>query len=166
MAKLHSSAARARILWPKRPKTINTTPSNNRNSEHESGSAMIEFIFLVTLLLVPLIYLVIAAGALQSATYAAVGAADHGAKVFVSAESEGQASARVADAVHRAAANMGIDGARTSFSYSCSGTCLSPGSTVTVRVSIDTVLPLLPADWSPRTGSVKSSATHRVDRYG
>ena len=127
---------------------------------------MIEFIFLVTLLLVPLIYLVIAAGALQSATYAAVGAADHGAKVFVSAESEGQASARVADAVHRAAANMGIDGARTSFSYSCSGTCLSPGSTVTVRVSIDTVLPLLPADWSPRTGRVKSSATHRIDRYG
>lgn len=166
MAKLHSSAARAGILGLIRTRSINTTPNNNRNSEPESGSAMIEFIFLVTLLLVPLIYLVIAAGALQSATYAAVGAADHGAKVFVSAESEGQASARVADAVHRAAANMGIDGARTSFSYSCSGTCLSPGSTVTVRVSIDTVLPLLPADWSPRTGRVKSSATHRIDRYG
>ena len=151
---------------PQRTRASHVTPSEESWREQETGSAMIEFIFLVTLLLVPLIYLVIAAGALQSATYAAVGAADHGAKVFVSAASEGQANARVADAVQRAAANMGIDGVRTSFSYSCSGPCLSPGSTVTVRVSIDTVLPLLPAAWSPRTGSVKSSATHRVDRYG
>lgn len=157
-------------MWPadspKRPVPSKAILAKESARAQESGSAMIEFIFLVTMLLVPLIYLVIAAGALQSATYAAVGAADHGAKVFVSAESEGQANARVADAVHRAAANMGIDGARTSFSYSCSGPCLSPGSTVTVRVSIDTVLPLLPSSWSPRTGSVKSSATHRVDRYG
>lgn len=140
--------------------------SSNRELGDETGSAIIEFIFLVTLLLVPLIYLVIAAGALQSATYAVVGAADHGAKVFVTASSEAEASARVSDAVRRAAANMGIDGARTTFSYNCSGRCLSPGSTVTVHVSIDTVLPLLPAQWTPRTGSVKSSATHRVDRYG
>ncbi|PQZ88584.1 hypothetical protein CQ018_16455 [Arthrobacter sp. MYb227] len=127
---------------------------------------MVEFIFLVTLLLVPLIYLVIAAGALQSATYAAVGAADHGAKVFVSAASEAEANARVSDAVRRAAANMGIEGTRVSYGYSCTGSCLAPGSTVTVQVTVDTVLPLLPAAWTPRTGSVKSSATHRVDRYG
>lgn len=132
----------------------------------EEGSAIIEFIFLVVLLLVPLVYLVIGAAALQSAAYAAVGAADHGAKVFVTAESEGQAGARVADAVRRAASNMGIDGSRATFSYSCNGACLSPGSTVTVRVSIDTVLPLLPQDWAVRTGVVSSSTTHRVDRYG
>lgn len=132
----------------------------------EAGSAIIEFIFLVVLLLVPLIYLVIGAAALQSATYAAVGAADHGAKVFVTAESEAQAGARVADAVRRAASNMGIDGSRATFSYSCNGACLSPGSTVTVNVSIDTVLPLMPREWAVRTGVISSSTTHRVDRYG
>ena len=142
--------------------TGDSDPAGNR----EAGSAVIEFIFLVVLLMVPLVYLVIGAAQLQSATYAAVGAADHGAKVFVTAESEAQAGDRVADAVNRAAANMGIDRGRANFSYSCNGACLSPGSTVTVRVSIDTVLPLLPRGWSWRTGEISSSTTHRVDRYG
>lgn len=127
---------------------------------------MIEFIFLVVLLMVPMLYLVMGAAQLQTATYAAVGAADHGAKVFVTAESEAQAGDRVADAVNRAAANMGIDRSRVDFSYGCNAACLSPGSTVTVRVSIDTVLPLLPQEWNWRTGEISSSTTHRVDRYG
>ncbi len=84
---------------------IRSAPAGDR----EAGSAVIEFIFLVVLLMVPLVYLVIGAAQLQSATYAAVGAADHGAKVFVTADSEAQAGDRVADAVNRAAANMGID---------------------------------------------------------
>ncbi|MBV1780436.1 hypothetical protein KRR55_15065 [Paeniglutamicibacter sp. ABSL32-1] len=132
----------------------------------QSGSSIIEFIFLVVLLLVPLVYLVVGAAQVQAASYAAVGAADHAAKVFVTAQSEGQGRARAADAVQRAAANMQIGPGRTNFSYSCQGTCLSAGSTVTVRVSIETVLPLLPQGWSWRTGNVGSNATQRVDRYG
>ena len=140
--------------------------SGIQDAGDEAGSAVIEFVFLVVLLLVPLVYLVVGAAQVQSATYAAMGAADHGAKVFVTADSEAQAGNRVADAVGRAAANMGIDRGRANFSYSCSGECLSPGSTVTVRVSIDTVLPLLPQGWNWRTGAISSSTTHRVDRYG
>lgn len=132
----------------------------------QAGSSIIEFIFLVVLLLVPLVYLVVGASQVQAASYAAVGAADHAAKVFVTAETEGQGQTRAADAVRRASANMEIRSDRTHFSYSCRGSCLSPGSTVTVKVSIDTVLPLLPEGWSWRTGNVGSTATQRVDRYG
>ena len=134
--------------------------------EGQAGSSIIEFIFLVVLLLVPLVYLVVGAAQVQAASYAAVGAADHAAKVFVTAASEGQGRARAADAVQRAAANMQIGPGRTNFSYSCQGTCLSPGSTVTIRVSVETVLPLLPEGWNWRTGKVGSNATQRVDRYG
>lgn len=134
--------------------------------EAQAGSSIIEFIFLVVLLLVPLVYLVVGAAQVQAASYAAVGAADHAAKVFVTAQSEGQGRARAADAVQRAAANMEIGPGRTNFSYSCQGACLSPGSTVTIRVSVETILPLLPEGWSWRTGSVGSNATQRVDRYG
>lgn len=132
----------------------------------QDGSSIIEFIFLVVLLLVPLVYLVVGAAHVQAASYAAVGAADHAAKVFVTAQTEGQGRARAADAVQRAAANMEVGPGRTHFTYSCRGTCLSAGSTVTVHVSIETVLPLLPEGWSWRTGSVQSDATQRVDRYG
>lgn len=132
----------------------------------QSGSSIIEFIFLVVLLLVPLVYLVVGAAQVQAASYAAVGAADHAAKVFVTAQSEGQGRARAADAVQRAAANMEIGPGRTNFSYTCQGTCLSPGSTVTINVSVETVLPMLPDGWNWRTGNVGSKATQRVDRYG
>jgi Flp pilus assembly protein TadG len=144
-----------------------SSPQDQRETnETQSGSSIIEFIFLVVLLLVPLVYLVVGASQVQAASYAAVGAADHAAKVFVTAQSEGQGRARAADAVQRAAANLGIGSGRTNFSYSCQGTCLSPGSTVTIQVSVETVLPLLPQGWSWRTGSVGSNATQRVDRYG
>ncbi|RAX50931.1 hypothetical protein DQ353_00605 [Arthrobacter sp. AQ5-05] len=132
----------------------------------QAGSSIIEFIFLVVLLLVPLVYLVVGAAHVQAASYAAVGAADHAAKVFVTAQTESQGRARAADAVQRAAANMEIGPGRTHFTYSCRGTCLSAGSTVTVHVSIKTVLPLLPEGWGWSTGSVGSDATQRVDRYG
>ena len=138
----------------------------NRGTGTQAGSSIIEFIFLVVLLLLPMVYLVVGASQVQAASYAAVGAADHAAKVFITAQNEGAGSARAADAVQRAAANMKIGPGRTHFSYSCRGGCLSPGSTVTVHVTVDTVLPVLPGGWTWRTGSVGSSASQRVDRYG
>lgn len=139
---------------------------NSRTEERQEGSSIIEFIFLVVLLLVPLVYLVVGAASIQAASYAAVGAADHAAKVFVTAEDGAQAQARASDAVRRAAANMEIGADRTNFSYSCNGVCLSPGSTVTIQVTIEINLPLLPEGWGWRSGNVSSSATQRVDLYG
>lgn len=132
----------------------------------EGGSAMIEFIFLVLLLMVPMVYLVVASSQLQAASYAAVGAADHAAKVYVAASSPAEGSAAAHDAVAVALGNMGISMSRAQLEYSCSDTCLSPGSTVTVSVRITTVLPFLPDGIVLNTGSVGASATHRIDKFG
>lgn len=132
----------------------------------ESGSAMIEFVFLVLLLLVPLVYLVVASSQLQAASYAAVGAADHAAKVFVSASNPTAGKAAAQDAIAVALGNMGIAASRAEVDYFCSATCLSPGSTVTVSVRIATVLPFLPDGVALNTGYVGATATHRIDRFG
>lgn len=132
----------------------------------ESGSAMIEFVFLVLLLMVPLVYLVVASSQLQAASYAAVGAADHAAKVFVAAPNPAAGRAAAHDAVTVALGNMGIAASRADIDYSCSAACLSPGSTVTVSVRISTVLPFLPDGIALNTGHVGATATHRIDRFG
>jgi hypothetical protein len=132
----------------------------------EAGSAIIEFVFLGVLLLVPLVYLVVTASQLQAGSYAAVGAADHAAKVFVTATNEGDARARASDAVAVAVGNMGLDPGTANMRYACSETCLAPGSTVTVHVDVPIALPLLPPGVDARVGTATSSATHRVDRFG
>ncbi len=171
-ARRRTAPREAGVAWRRCPRNVRLRAAANLAATRsvargtQSGSSIIEFIFLVVLLLVPLVYLVVGAAHVQAASYASVGAADHAAKVFVTATTEGQGRARAADAVQRAAANMDIGSGRTHFTYSCRGTCLSAGSTVTIHVSIETVLPLLPEGWSWSTGSVGSDATQRVDRYG
>ena len=55
-----------------------------------------EFIFASTVLLIPMVYLILAAGQLQGGSYAVVGAADHAAKVFAIAQTPAQAEIRCA----------------------------------------------------------------------
>lgn len=132
----------------------------------ERGSAIVEFVFLGVLLLIPIVYFVITASQLQAASYAAVGAADHAAKVFVGAATESEGAAKANDAAGRAVANMGIDGGAASLNYSCSGPCLQSGTTVTVSVKVELALPFLPPGLDARVGSASSTSTHRVDRFG
>lgn len=137
-----------------------------RATAAERGSAVVEFVFLGVILLVPLVYLIITASQLQAASYAAVGAADHAAKVFVAAGSESEGAAMANDAVARAVANMGLDAGAGTLRYTCSGPCLDPGTTVTASVTVKVSLPFLPHGLDASVGSASSTATHRVDRFG
>ncbi|WP_159611659.1 TadE/TadG family type IV pilus assembly protein [Glutamicibacter sp. JC586] len=130
----------------------------------DSGSAIVEFIFAATVLLIPMIYLILAASQLQAGSYAVVGAADQAAKVFAAADTPAQAQADAREAANRAMNNFGYSSARTSIS--CDSTCLSPGSVVTVRVELDVPLPLVSDFLDASVFSVDSSASQRVDRFG
>ncbi|MET1035182.1 MAG: hypothetical protein ABWX68_08115 [Arthrobacter sp.] len=134
--------------------------------ERERGSAVVEFVFLGVVLLIPVVYLIITASQMQAASYAAVGAADHAAKVFATARTEGSGAAGARDAVDRAVGNMGLGAGSATMEYRCSGPCLDPGTTVTVRVSIAVGLPLLPPGMEAGVGTASSEATSRVDRFG
>ena len=68
----------------------------------ERGSAIVEFIFAATILLIPMIYLVLAAAALEGGSYAVVSAADQAAKVFAVSENPAQARSNAQAAADRA----------------------------------------------------------------
>jgi len=135
-----------------------------KTSQDESGSAIVEFIFAATVLLIPMVYLILAASHLQAGSYAVVGAADQAAKVFALADTPIQAQADAKETVRRAMNNFGYSNAKTSIS--CNSECLSPGSVVTVTVELDVPLPFVSEMFDVSAFSVDSAASQRVDQFG
>lgn len=135
---------------------------------HERGSAVVEFVFLGILLLVPLIYLIVAAGQVQGAAYAVVGAADHAAKVYAAAGPDGSPEAQARAAAELALSDFGFDGPELEMVVSCSAACHAPGSTVTVTVAFDVPLPAAASIPGLDMAPVRVDATsmQRVERFG
>lgn len=139
-----------------------------KTADSETGSAMVEFIFLGLLLLVPVIYLIVTAGQVQGAAFAAAGAAESAAKVYVAAGDPVTGEQQAQLAAELAFTDFGFETAGVLLDISCSAECLAPGSTATALVSFDVPLPLgfgLPgADFAPVT--VDAASTQIVERYG
>ncbi|WAP52760.1 hypothetical protein OL239_06105 [Arthrobacter sp. ATA002] len=134
----------------------------------EDGSAVVEFIFLGLLLLVPVIYLIVMAGQVQGAAFAATGAAESAAKVYAAAGDPVAGEQQARTAAELAFADFGFEPAGLLLDISCSAQCLAPGTTVTALVSFDVPLPLgsgLPGPgFAPVT--VDAVSTQIVERYG
>ncbi|WP_369799760.1 pilus assembly protein [Cellulosimicrobium sp. I38E] len=112
----------------------------------EQGSAVVEFLGVALVLLVPVVYLVLTAGRLQAATFAVEGASREAARAFVTAPS-GDDGARLAEAAVRLALDdQGFRPGGDVLTISCSATpCLEPGAEVVARVKFDVPLPLVPS---------------------
>ncbi|MHA7209610.1 hypothetical protein [Arthrobacter sp. MDT1-65] len=139
-----------------------------RPGRDERGSAVVEFVFLGVLLLVPVVYLVLTVGRLQGESFAVVGAADQAAKVFVDAPTPQDADTRAREAVRIALADFGFTEEQADVDIACSAACLAPGSTVTVVVRLDVPLPLMPAvaGTHPSAVTVDAAATQIIERFG
>ncbi|MCC3290496.1 hypothetical protein [Arthrobacter sp. zg-Y1110] len=136
-----------------------------RQAPDEAGSAVVEFIFLGLLLLVPVVYLVITVGRIQAASFAVVGAADAAAKVYAAAPDAVVGEQQAADAAELALSDFGLQTDGMLMDISCSETCLAPGSTVSVSIRFAVPLPGLPwTDGSPVV--VDSESTQVVERNG
>lgn len=129
-----------------------------------NGSAIIEFIFAATVLIIPMIYLVLAAAALEAGSYAVVSAADQAAKVYAVSETPAQGQSNVRNVVHRAMSNFGFSEAQSNIV--CEPKCLEPGSIVTVTVSLAVPLPFISDYFDASVFTVDSTAAQRVDRFG
>jgi hypothetical protein len=117
-----------------------------RRAGGDAGSAVVEFVSLSLLLLLPLVYLVLCLGRVQAASYAVDGAARQAARAYVTASQEQDAERRAAVAVRLGLLDQGfdVDPARA-LTVTCPGVqCLRPGERVSVRVRIDVVLPGVP----------------------
>jgi hypothetical protein len=112
----------------------------------DAGSAVVEFIMLGVLLLVPVVYLVLTLGRIQAAAFATDGAAREASRAFVTADDEESGRARALAAVRLGLLDQGFDAdPGRSVSVTCRQVpCLSPQARVDVAVQVDVVLPGVP----------------------
>lgn len=113
----------------------------------DTGSAVVEFVTLGVLLLIPLVYLVLTLGRIQAASFAVDGAARAAARAFTAAPDEATGRARALAAVRLGLRDQGFDvDPATAMRLVCaSSPCLTPQARVDVRVTVDVVLPGVPS---------------------
>lgn len=132
----------------------------------EQGSAVVEFVFLTIVVLIPLIYLVLTVGRIQAGTYAVTQAAREAGRAFVTAEDPGLAPARAQAAADIAFADFGFTGR---LGLDCDGSpCLRPEGRITTRAEVSVPLPLVP-DFAravvPLELPVSATSVATVDRF-
>lgn len=135
----------------------------------DDGSAVVEFVVLGVLLLVPVVYLVLCVARLQAAAFAAEGAAREAARVVAA---PGPASAGRADAegvVALALADQGFDASDGRLDVRCSADpCSAPEALVQTTVTVEVVLPGVPAVLAgvvPARVPVVATGTASGDRF-
>lgn len=127
---------------------------------HDAGSATVEFIGLCVILLIPAVYLLITLSQLQAAGYAAVAASDQAARTIGHSATDGQAELRAVQTVHLTVQDYALDPSTTTTTIECSNpVCTTPGTRITVHVSIDVPLPLVPTLFGKSTRLATMNAT-------
>ena len=157
-------AARSlRARWPavRRRHPLRLAPPTG-----DDGSALVEFVGVAVLLLVPLVYLVLAAGQLQAAAFAVEGAAREGARLAVTAPDIATGDARARAAAVVAVRDAGVR-SEPVVSLSCEQEpCLQPDARMSVSVEVRVAPPGLGALGAlPVTVPVRASSVAVVDRF-
>ncbi len=134
----------------------------------QRGTALIEVTWLSILLLVPLVYVVLTVFDVQRAAFGVSGAARAAGRAYSLAPDEGVGMARARTAAAVALRDQHLELSEGSLRVSCHpqpGNCLSPGSTIDVRIQMQVPLPLAPAALGGNTPTVRVEASHSV-AYG
>ena len=134
----------------------------------DEGRAIVEFVFLGVLLLLPLVYLVLMAARLQAASFSASLAGREAGRAFVTGSSDGEALARAQSAASLAFEDFAFtEGA--ALGVACDGSpCLRPDGVVTSTATIVVQLPLIPdfvAQHMPAAVTISSTHVASVDRF-
>lgn len=137
---------------------------------NDKGSASLEFLAAGVLLLVPLLYLALTLGAVQSAALRAEGAARYAAQVFVEAPSPEEGAARARSAILFELVEGQLDPTQTSTTITCAPNheeCFTRDGYVTITVDVAVPIPLSPpiVDGTPASVNVSGSSTQAVSRF-
>lgn len=137
-------------------------------ADDERGNAIVEFIILAVVLLIPLIYLILTVFHLQNASFAAEGAARDAGRVMAASREEAAARGVAELAVQLALEDAGVDGG-ADVDISCSASpCLTAGASIHVTVTTEVALPLLPTGAVDALGArvqIQGSAVTIVDTW-
>jgi hypothetical protein len=110
----------------------------------DDGNAIVEFVYLAVLLMIPLAYLLLTVFRVQGAMYAVSSATREAGRVFVTSGS-GDADARSTTAASIVMADGGLELDARELSIRCSAhPCLTPGANVEIAIGYDVALPFLP----------------------
>lgn len=111
----------------------------------DDGSALVEFVFLAVLLLVPLLYVVLTAVAVQRAAFGMTAAARDAGRAYATAGSDALGEARAEAAVQLALRDQGVQWSPSGRVVKCGPCGYAPGSSFTVSLSASIPLPLVPS---------------------
>ena len=163
---------RRRSAWVATRRATGRSTSRARpGSPRDEGNAVVEFLAITVLLLVPIVYLVLVLGRLQAATFAAEGAAREAGRAFTTSAGPDDGARRAVAAVNLALTDQGFGGvdAAGALALECSTEpCLAPGSSVLVRVLFDVDLLGVPAfvqSVAPLSVPVSAEHVAPVDRF-
>ncbi|MFJ2544369.1 TadE family protein [Microbacterium sp. NPDC087589] len=136
----------------------------------DDGSAALEFIAVGVILLVPLVYLITALGAIQEQTLGVEAAARHTARAIALAPDAATAAMRSEQVLASISDQYGIDTESIEVSVTCAPievACPSAGATVSVSVATSVSLPLVPTIFGVDEASsivVEGSAVQKLSR--
>jgi Flp pilus assembly protein TadG len=135
----------------------------------DRGNAIVEFVYLAVLLMVPLVYVLITVFRVQAASYAASSAAREAGRVFATADRVDDAGPQAFAAASLVMSDSDLPLRADQLDISCSShPCLRPGSQVNVVLTYNVGLPLVPrffSDRAPATVRVTSRHLEVVDRF-
>jgi hypothetical protein len=134
----------------------------------EDGNALLEFVYLAVLLMIPLVYVLITVFYVQRAAFGTTEAAREGARAYAKADSVEEGERRARAAIGLALKDQGVLSGET-VGFDCEGTeCLAPDSRIKITVTYWVKLPVLGAVFGDdQQGAIKVQASHVefVDRY-
>jgi hypothetical protein len=110
----------------------------------DEGSALVEFVWLAILLMVPLVYVVISAVSLQRSAFGLTSAARDAGRAYATAGSDDLGERRAEHAVELAMRDQGVAWRPTGRVVSCGSCSYAPGSSFTVVLHTTVALPLVP----------------------
>jgi Flp pilus assembly protein TadG len=138
-------------------------------SDAQSGNAIVEFVYLALLLMVPLVYVLITVFRVQAASYAVSSAAREAGRVYATSSTIDDADGRAFAAAQMVMADSHLSLDSEQLRITCSThPCLKPGSHVNVVMTYNVALPLVPRFFSERApASIRVTSRHLevVDRY-
>lgn len=111
----------------------------------DDGSAIVEFVWLAILLMIPLIYVVLAALSVQRTAFAQTTAARDAARAYATAGSDLDGERRAEAVVALAMHDEGVDWSPTGRVIDCGACTYAPGSAFSVDLHSVVRLPFVPS---------------------
>lgn len=153
--------------WTSRASWGQSTAAPTRETEHpDRGSAIVEFVALGLLLLIPVIYFVVTVSRVQAGSFAVVAASEQAGQAISVMEADSFNQAAIHEIAAVAALDHGFDTQDLNLEVSCSdGSCTSPGAVATVHARITVGLPAVPGFVTANVAILNSDVTVVSGRY-